>query len=168
MSSILPSSSPPSQSSPLPDLYIVLGAGVIGLSTAITLKQRLSNAYIIIVAKNLPGDAAIDYTSPWAGANWLSTATDNGRQESWDAVTYKKFSEIVDNVPEAGVIRCELQALFDSEKEDSGVLSQGTGKIWYDTLVEGIRYLEREELKGAKWGMELQSYVVDVGTYLPW
>ena len=66
----------------------------------------------------------MEYTSPWAGANWLSVATDNGRQESWDEVTYKKFGYLADNVPEADVTRMPIRAIFDNEPKNAGVLSQ--------------------------------------------
>lgn len=104
--------------------YIVLGAGVIGLTTALELKSRQPLSHVIILAKHLPGDLSLEYTSPWAGANWLSVATDNGRQESWDEVTYKKFGYLADNVPEADVTRMPIRAIFDNEPENAGVLSQ--------------------------------------------
>ncbi|KAG9520260.1 putative D-amino acid oxidase, partial [Aureobasidium melanogenum] len=74
--------------------YIILGAGVIGLTTALELHSRYPHSTITIVARFLPGDRDATYTSPWAGANWLSVATDNGRQESWDRITYLKFQQL--------------------------------------------------------------------------
>lgn len=43
-----------------------------GLTTALELKDRYPNSKLTIVAKFLPGDRSIEYTSPWAGANWVS------------------------------------------------------------------------------------------------
>ncbi|KAG9547873.1 putative D-amino acid oxidase, partial [Aureobasidium melanogenum] len=74
--------------------YIILGAGVIGLTTALELHSRYPHSTITIIARFLPGDRDATYTSPWAGANWLSVATDNGRQESWDRITYLKFQQL--------------------------------------------------------------------------
>ncbi|KAG9595462.1 putative D-amino acid oxidase, partial [Aureobasidium melanogenum] len=74
--------------------YIILGAGVIGLTTALELRSRFPHSTITIIARFLPGDRDATYTSPWAGANWLSVATDNGRQESWDRITYLKFQQL--------------------------------------------------------------------------
>lgn len=152
----------------MPD-YIVLGAGVIGLTTALELSSRYPNASIIILAKHLPGDSNISYTSPWAGANWLSTATDNGRQEEWDAVTYRKFSHLAKRGNETGVRGLKIRASFDSVREEAGIFSEGTGKVWYEELVGGLRWLEEtDRAEGSKCGFECASFVVDVQVYLPW
>lgn len=45
---------------------IVIGAGVIGLSTALQLKQK-GYKNVMVVAKYVPGDMSIEYTSPFAG-----------------------------------------------------------------------------------------------------
>jgi D-amino-acid oxidase len=150
-------------------LYIVLGAGVVGLTTALELHSQHPQAHIIIVAKFLPGDRDISYTSPWAGANWLSVATDNGRQEEWDRVTYAKFKHLASRSAEVGVYSMPITAIYDSEIEDAGVLSVTTGKIWYEQLVGGVRMMEKERLpEGAKFGYDLNTFVVDTQVYLPW
>ncbi|KAI9742604.1 MAG: hypothetical protein M1818_003745 [Claussenomyces sp. TS43310] len=143
-------------------LYVVLGAGVVGLTTALELKSRQPSAQVIVAAKYLPGDRHIEYTSPWAGANWLSVATDNGRQESWDAVTYRKFEHLADHAIEAGVRRMPIRALFDNRIEDAGVLSQGTGKVWYEELVGGIQPVPQRELPpGTHFGFDLNTLQVE-------
>lgn len=150
---------------------MILGAGVVGLTTALSLSEGYPTSHINILASHLPGDRDITYASPWAGANWLSGATDNGRQESWDRVTYKKFEELADHVKEAGVKRLPIKAFYDSKLEDAGVVSVGTGKIWYAELA-GLKMLSEEEVKvyaeGAIFGYECQSFVIDVQVYLPW
>ncbi|KAL2069527.1 hypothetical protein VTL71DRAFT_14206 [Oculimacula yallundae] len=134
--------------------FIILGAGVIGLTTALELRTRYPTSSILILATHLPGDRDINYTSPWAGANWLSGATDNGRMESWDEVTYRKFGELADGVKEAGVQRMSIQAFYDSKIEEAGILSQGTGKVWYEKMT-GLRWLEQGELReGAVFGLQ--------------
>jgi len=44
-------------------------AGVTGLTTALVL-QREGYENITIVAKYMPGDRSIEYTSPWAAVNY--------------------------------------------------------------------------------------------------
>jgi D-amino-acid oxidase len=153
------------------ETYIILGAGVIGLTTALELLTRYPNSDIKVLAQHLPGDRSVSYASPWAGANWLSVATDNGVQEERDLVTYKKLEELADGVKEAGVKRLPIRAFYDSELEHAGILSEGTGKIWYENLA-GMRMLNEEEVKanaqGAKFGYECQSFVINVQVYLPW
>lgn len=99
--------------------FVVLGAGVIGLSTALELKAAFPAAGITVVAKHFPGDRSIEYTSPWAGANWSSMATDNGPLEGYDRVTFERFSRMVeeglgDEVSAAAV------GLVGDEEEDCG------------------------------------------------
>ena len=45
----------------------VLGAGVVGLTTAITIQEAYPNADVKIIAEFFPGDGrSIKYTSMWA------------------------------------------------------------------------------------------------------
>ncbi|PLB44206.1 putative D-amino acid oxidase [Aspergillus steynii IBT 23096] len=149
--------------------YVVLGAGVVGLTTALEIKRRIPTAQVTIAAKHFPGDRSPDYCSPWAGANWMTTATDNGIQEEWDAETYRRFGELADNVPEAAITRMDLRAVFDRQPEDAGVLSRGTGRIWYDELVGGIRNIPKAELpEGGVFGVLFSTFMVNTQGYLAW
>jgi hypothetical protein len=56
--------------------------------------------------------------------------------------------------------------MFDKEQEEAGVLSPD-GKIWYEKLVGGLREV-KDLPEGVKFGYELDTFVVDVTTYLPW
>lgn len=98
----------------------ILGAGVIGLSTALTLAHTYPSASITVVAKHFPGDRSIEYTSPWAGANWSSMAHDNGPLEKYDEVTFKRFGELVDG---EGVWGC--RAIRKGEGNEVGVGRMG-------------------------------------------
>ena len=149
--------------------YVVLGAGVIGLTTALQLKEQDPACKITVVAKHFPGDQSIEYTSPWAGADWDSFAVDNGRHERWDAVTYRKLGQLADNSPESGVRRVELRKLFDLPIDQAGVYSEGTERIWYEELVGGFRHVPKNELReGNCFGFDYASYVIDIVLYLPW
>jgi D-amino-acid oxidase len=79
-----------------PQNITILGAGVIGLTSSIALAHTYPSATITVVAKHFPGDRSIEYTSPWAGANWSSMAHDNGPLEKLDEVTFKKFGQLID------------------------------------------------------------------------
>ncbi|KAI8144782.1 hypothetical protein BJV82DRAFT_512735 [Fennellomyces sp. T-0311] len=67
----------------------VIGAGVIGLSTAVALQMK--GYRVTVLAKHFPGDPNnIEYTSPWAGARWQSLATNaDKRQQQFDGDTFK-------------------------------------------------------------------------------
>lgn len=155
-----------------PPAYIILGAGVIGLTTALELSTRHPPSNITILAKHVPGDRSIEYCSPWAGANWLSVATDGGRQENWDRVTYLRFGELADGKgDETGIRREVIRAWFDRGREEAGVLSErglGKGAIWYEGLTV-LRVLGEEgKPEGSVFGFECGSFVVDVQRYLAW
>ena len=44
-------------------------AGVSGLTTALLLSRNLTYS-VTVIAKHMPGDYSIEYTSPFAGANF--------------------------------------------------------------------------------------------------
>lgn len=152
------------------DSIVVLGAGVIGLTTALCLRESYPKASITIVAKHFPGDYDIEYTSPWAGGNWCSSATDNGLLENCDRVTFERFSELAEKVPECGIARSPLRMIYDSKIEDAEILSKGTGKIWYEELVGGLRKMDKKELPaGAVFGLDVRStFVINTQIYLQW
>jgi D-amino-acid oxidase len=84
-------------------------------------------------------------------------------------VSYRKFAELAKSRPEAGVLPMDIRAIFDNEPKDSGILSEATGKVWYEEITGGLRYLEDEELpKGASFAFEVGTFVIDVSSYLPW
>jgi D-amino-acid oxidase len=159
--------------SPSPSHFVVLGAGVIGLSTALTLHTAYPTATITIAAKHFPGDRSIEYASPWAGANWCSMASDSGPLEHYDRVTFNRFASMVDAEgigEEIGIGRMGMWGIFDAEIEKTGILSQGTGKVWYEELVGGLRNLGEEELPdGAVFGVEFEStFRINTQIYLGW
>lgn len=151
--------------------YIVLGAGVIGLTTALHLHTQYPTAHIKVLAKHQPGDSSLEYCSPWAGANWLSFATDGGRQEEWDRITFEKFTTFCGDEgknEQCGIWKMDIEAYFDNDIEGSGTLS-ADGEIWYKDLVRNFRMIEQENVPvGAKWGFECGTFVVDTGKYLSW
>ena len=151
---------------------IVLGAGVLGLTTAAELSSRYPNTKIIVVAKHLPGDRDKLYASPWAGANWEPVSRDNGPAEDRDAITYRKLVELVQHGKghEAGIYKMDCRTFYDVSPEDAGVFSEGTKTIWFDKLVEGgIRYLRSDQLPaGVNFGIDFQTFTIDTQRYLSW
>lgn len=148
--------------------YVVIGAGVSGLTTAFELKRRERSAQVTILAKQLPGDTDHTYCSAWAGANWVSSATDNGAQEDWDRATYLELEKLSRTRPETGVRKMTLRSVYDEEIDKVGILSKRTGKIWYEDLA-GLRYLKPDELpEGAKFGYDISTFIIDASRYLLW
>lgn len=49
---------------------VILGAGVLGLTTALQLAQK-GYKNVSVIAKHVPGDNHPEYTSIWAGVNYV-------------------------------------------------------------------------------------------------
>lgn len=88
-------------------------AGVSGLTTALLLAKKNNDhgEHITVVAKHMPGDYDIEYTSPWAGANFFPLMTrqpvpgsnELGVGEDWEKATWPEWQRLASSVPEAGV-----------------------------------------------------------------
>jgi glycine/D-amino acid oxidase-like deaminating enzyme len=65
---------------------------------------------VTIVAKHFPGDQSIEYTSPWAGAQWRTHASPSDEeQKAWDIASYKHWYEIVQREQkEPGMVKSGL------------------------------------------------------------
>ncbi|KFY00049.1 hypothetical protein O988_03550, partial [Pseudogymnoascus sp. VKM F-3808] len=78
---------------------VVVGAGVSGLTTALLLSKNPAYS-VTIVAKHMPGDYDIEYTSPWAGANF---APHRNVENPWERHTFPELYRLAKEVPEAGI-----------------------------------------------------------------
>jgi D-amino-acid oxidase len=86
----------------------VLGAGITGLQTALSIltsPDLAKNFSVLILAAHLPTDpvppGSIDYTSPWAGGHWRSHAgsgPEHKEARDWDARTYEEWRRLLDSV----------------------------------------------------------------------
>ncbi|KAE8405769.1 PTR2-domain-containing protein [Aspergillus pseudonomiae] len=75
---------------------VVLGAGIIGLNVALELSKRGYGQHITIMAEHLPGDESIDYTSPWAGANFSGISGSDANALRWDRSGYLAMMRLID------------------------------------------------------------------------
>ncbi|KAJ7442514.1 D-amino-acid oxidase [Mycena galericulata] len=77
-----------------PKQVIVIGAGVVGLTTALRVQEK-GGYQVTIVAEILPSDPKnIKYTSHWAGAHHVSLAGPDTRQQKMDQETFKTMWEL--------------------------------------------------------------------------
>jgi D-amino-acid oxidase len=88
-------------SSKPPKQIIILGAGVTGIQTALSLLTDPSSSKykITIIASHTPGDLAPEYTSPWAGGHWRShvgTSDADREVRDFDQRTYKFWTELLE------------------------------------------------------------------------
>ncbi|BGP13922.1 hypothetical protein JCM10213_002566 [Rhodosporidiobolus nylandii] len=147
---------------------LVVGAGVAGLSTGIRLLE--AGYKVDIVARDLPNDPkSIAFTSPWAGAHHVSSATgDDMRLHHFDARTFKVMSELIKENPD-GPLKFAPQLEYREEarvEDEQGDLSQLSLISRYHPA---FRWLSPSELPpGIKHGATFTAILIDPSTYLPY
>ncbi|KAI0336691.1 D-amino-acid oxidase [Cubamyces sp. BRFM 1775] len=73
---------------------VVIGAGVVGLTTALKIQEK-GGYRVTIIADTFPTDAkTIKYTSLWAGAHHVSHAAEDAKQMAIDRETFEVMWEL--------------------------------------------------------------------------
>ncbi|KAF2163550.1 hypothetical protein M409DRAFT_68459 [Zasmidium cellare ATCC 36951] len=133
---------------------VVLGAGVTGLQTAVTL---LEEGYrVTVIADQLPGDISPCYASPWAGAQWRShSSPDDGEQQSWDRKSYLHWKQI-----------CFDEHARNVAFEERSGLTTSDG-FWFREFVDGFDSAVSAGEAGKPYAtVRYRSVFVDVPIYL--
>lgn len=152
---------------------VVVGAGVVGLTSALLLAKDKGNN-VTVVAKHMPGDYDIQYTSPWAGANYLPmSANENSR---WERRTWPEIQRLAADVPEAGIHFQKAAVMRSARDLEPGVSAKnGLGDAlfdenpWYANFFPDYRKMKSEELPtGMAYGHEFGSVCINTAVYLPW
>ncbi|KAH3667815.1 hypothetical protein WICMUC_005215 [Wickerhamomyces mucosus] len=148
---------------------VVVGAGVVGLTSAwILLKKGYD---VTIVGRNIPGDIDIEYTSPFAGANWGSFALDHEHfLQDLDKPAYKLFIKLARNDPNAGIHIVPHHTYIRKDQLDD----KGEFKLpWFikERFVENVRFLEKDELPTDEYndivgGWSFDSVTISTNIYL--
>ncbi|PHZ10568.1 nucleotide-binding domain-containing protein [Rhizopus microsporus ATCC 52813] len=144
---------------------VVIGAGVIGLTTALTLKKR-GWKNVKIIAKYTPGDMAIEYTSPYAGAHWRTMApNDNPLLQKLDAVSYREFLRIAEQESKSNTGIMVVPS-YDYYQD----INPEFTNPWFKDLVKNFKFLrEKDELpENAKIGHTYTTVLVNSPIYLKW
>jgi D-amino-acid oxidase len=150
---------------------LIIGAGVLGLSTANAIQAQTPNRRVVIVASELPTDASPtpDYASPWAGAHYrpIPGSTPQLRSEAALAKrTFEVMKQIAAEAPEAGVELMSGMEYLEAPTEANLALRSGEE---YAGPGDGFRILGKEELpEGVEWGCEYGTYCVNVPVYCTW
>lgn len=134
---------------------LVVGAGVIGLSCAVRLREVGYDAHVL--ARDLP----METTSSVAAALWYPyRALPQDKVAAWSRTTYEEFDRIAGEDPDAGVRLCwgtELLRTPSAEPWWHAALPQGAGVELLDRLPAGY-----------SGGWRVQVPVADTSIYLPW
>ena len=149
----------------------VIGAGVIGLTTARLFQQRRPDQQVIIIAAEFPGDPnpSADYASAWAGAHYrpIPGSTEQLLSEAKLAQrTAEIMMQIANETPEAGIEIMQGVEYLESPPPANTMLKVGD---LYAGHGDGFRILSQDELpRGAEWGCEYWTYCINVPVYCSW
>ncbi|KAG9241673.1 FAD dependent oxidoreductase [Calycina marina] len=149
---------------------VVIGAGVSGLTSALLLSKN-PGYKITIIAKHMPGDFDIEYTSPWAGANYMPVS--DLPNSKYERDTWPELARLAKDVPEAG-IHFQQCVIYNRNKDPipySGPLPSElfTTSPWFKDLFPDFKLLDRSELPpGVDSGTSFTSVCLNLAIYLPW
>ncbi|CCE85676.1 Piso0_005297 [Millerozyma farinosa CBS 7064] len=146
---------------------VIVGAGVVGLTTALQLKKSNPQYQVTVLASHLPGDLDIEYTSPFAGANWHSFATkDDVRLQEIDKVAYKEFLRLAKEDDRAGIHEVFNYTYFSREELERIGGDSSQVFPWFKDYVKEFSVLDSDLPEGVALGVRFKGVVITVSIYL--
>ncbi|KAJ2512752.1 hypothetical protein H4217_006709 [Coemansia sp. RSA 1939] len=152
---------------------VVVGAGVIGLSSALKLQE--SERYnVTVVAEHTPNEIvsgkrpSTDWASPWAAANWSpwSGNSDPLLQEK-ELDTYRELTDIVEQTSPDVIGIQRVHGVFYFENLEDKTQGQQKQRPWYADAVSGFHDIPAESLpNGVSYGIEYSTFTFNVPKYL--
>ncbi|KAH6892606.1 hypothetical protein B0T10DRAFT_401942 [Thelonectria olida] len=88
-----------------PDSIVIVGAGIVGLDVALVLAEKGYGQSITVIAEHLPGDTALNYTSPWAGCNFSAISGTDANALRWDKLGYAHLCKLESTNGRAAYVR---------------------------------------------------------------
>jgi hypothetical protein len=95
-------------------------AGIIGLYTGLLLARRGKGKHVTVVAEYMPGDQSVNYTSPWAGANFSLISGDDEAALRYDRVSFQNLDSLFRQFgEEAGLRRLPASEYWNTQDPPS-------------------------------------------------
>lgn len=147
-----------------PVIVVVVGAGVIGLTTAITVLEKRPDVQCYIVAEYMPGDKkTIEYTSPWAGAHHVSHSSN--AEPDLAALEKETFGVLMNEYTQKLTDALKVIDQYEHYTIDADNGSNPEGLELCD--MPGLRHLRPEELpEGFGSGLTFRTLTIDTPAYL--
>ncbi|PRT54746.1 D-amino-acid oxidase [Wickerhamiella sorbophila] len=134
---------------------VIVGSGIIGLYTALILCRCELATKITVVAKWLPGDNSIEYTSPIAGGNFSSISAADPAALEYDRLSFLYLDEIFKNYGrEAGLARLKTTEFWRQKPPAAKIES-------LKSYVPDFEIIEDKEVlksKDASFGVRYTTY----------
>ncbi|OJJ46807.1 hypothetical protein ASPZODRAFT_142601 [Penicilliopsis zonata CBS 506.65] len=156
---------------------VIVGAGVLGLTTASVLQDKYPGIQITIVAADVPLVPPVaererpspDYASMWAGAH-LRPTPGADRQLGDEHFLARRTAAVMKSLarsnPESGVQEVDGREVMEYLPEDKQRLKTGDSYVGAD---DQFRILEAHEIEaGGVWGCEYKTWIVNVHVYCRW
>ncbi|KAH8926289.1 FAD dependent oxidoreductase [Atractiella rhizophila] len=139
----------------------VLGAGVIGLTTALSILRKHPDYSVTVVAHKWPTDQkSIEYTSCWAGAHHVSTAPDE-RHQKLDTETFAVFWKMLQDDPDVPLMITTQTDFYDEEPRP------GLDTFFLQKIMPEFRLLKEDELLPRTIsGCTFKTITIDSPNYL--
>ncbi|MEZ6015479.1 MAG: FAD-dependent oxidoreductase [Planctomycetota bacterium] len=133
---------------------LVLGAGVIGLTTAVEALERGARVEVWTRA------ASAATTSAVAAALWYPfLAEPRERVLAWSRTTFEVLARLARDEPAAGVRMVRFLEVFQEPEPD----------LWWRDVVPSLRWLPQGEVPAPfRAAVEVEVPVADTRVYLPW
>ncbi|ETS84914.1 hypothetical protein PFICI_02939 [Pestalotiopsis fici W106-1] len=142
---------------------VVIGAGVIGLTTALSL-CRAGYTNVKVIAKHMPADFETEYTSKWAGADWVPFSSRGTREMRWDLESWNELSKLARTTPGAGV-HFQGKTKYYRNKD----LQATELDLWFKDVVHDYKLLAKNEVPAwADWATFYRTLTIDPSIYLHW
>lgn len=141
----------------------VIGAGVVGLTTAVELASK--NSVVVMSDQDI-----LSTTSATATAVWHVYLVDpnDPRVLRWGAISLAEYLRFANEYPESGVTTVRGIELFRMDTPETPETPETP--VWRD-IPPFFRMCPFEELKvweGVLWGYEIEAPLANMDIYLPW
>ncbi|GES63833.1 FAD dependent oxidoreductase superfamily [Aspergillus terreus] len=149
------------------ETIVVIGAGVIGLSAALCIQERLTRSQsVLIAARDFPNTTSLNYASPWAGAHYRpvpASTPQAAREERQARRTYQHFKTLAATEPAAAVQA--LDGIEHLENPPAEYLDPRAIPDFFAHL-DGFRQLAADEVPaGVTWAVRYRTFAVNSPVY---
>ncbi|KAF6796990.1 d-amino acid oxidase, partial [Colletotrichum sojae] len=136
-------------------------AGVIGLDIALVLARRGLGRQTTVIAEHFPGDTSINYTSPWAGANFSAISGSDQNALRWDRLGYSHLTQLASTVGQESFVKRTPSI----EYWDEAVLEDKIKSM--SEYLEDFKAIPKAELPdGALFGVSFTTVTVNAPKHI--